>query len=183
MIITIRRRCCEGIMKKNKSLKTKKNNKSKFSTVQDDRIVRIYLILFCLGFAGVFLVYYFIKHDLPASEFVVVMTTFDEYTFFVYLMIVLLIWEIFLLKRYKKKCSRIMQNGTSCIGNVLEAVRVPTSLKGHGVATNWWQYKIKLPDGTTVTTEQYSHNFMRELNWRRCTVYELDGEYYFTDFK
>ncbi|MBO5318768.1 MAG: hypothetical protein IJY29_06815 [Ruminococcus sp.] len=60
---------------------------------------------------------------------------------------------------------------------------MPTSLKGHGVATNWWQYKIKLPDGTTVTTEQYSHNFMRELNWRRCTVYELDGEYYFTDFK
>ena len=127
--------------------------------------------------------YWLIKHDLPASEFVVVMTTFDEYTFFVYLMIVLLIWEIFLLKRYKKKCNRIMQNGTSCIGNVLEAVRVPTSLKGHDVATNWWQYKIKLPDGTTVTTEQYSHNFMIELNWRTCTVYEWNGEYYFTDFE
>ena len=49
-------------MKKNKNLKTKKNNKALFNTVEDDRIVRIYLILFCLGFAGVFLVYYFIKH-------------------------------------------------------------------------------------------------------------------------
>lgn len=170
-------------MKKNKNLKTKKNNKALFNTVEDDRIVRIYLILFCLGFAGVFLVYYFIKHDLPASEFVVVMTTFDEYTFFVYLMIVLLIWEIFLLKRYKKKCRRIMQNGTSCIGKIVDSFEVPTTLKGHGSTTYWCQYKVKLPDGKIVSTERYSHDFMGYLDWRTCTVYEWNGEYYFTDFK
>lgn len=161
----------------------KKTKNSPFNTLQDDRIGIIYLILFCLGFAGVYLVYYFIKHDLPASEFIVVMTTFDEYTFFVYLMIVLLIWEIFLLKRYKKKCNNIIQNGTSCTGKVLESVRVPTSLKGYGSRSNWWQYKIKLPDGTIVMTEKYTRYFICDLNKRICTVYEWDGEYYFTDFK
>lgn len=160
----------------------KKTDRSLFNTVQDDRIVRIYLILGCLGFAGAYLVYYFIKHDMPASDLIVVMTTDIQYAFFIYLLLALLILELFFLLRYKKKCSRIMQNGTSCTGKVLQADRVPTALKGRGAGTDWWEYKIQLPDGTTVTTERYSHNFMRELNRRTCTVYEWNGAYYFTDF-
>ncbi len=170
-------------MKKNKSLKTKKNNKSKFSTVQDDRIVWIYLILGNIALLLIYLVYWLIKHDLPASEFVAHLTTFREYSVWVYSLLLLLIIQLFLLLRYKKKCRRIMQNGTSCIGKIVDSFEVPTTLKGRGSTTYWYQYKVKLPDGKIVSTERYSHNFLRYLDWRTCTVYELDGEYYFTDFK
>lgn len=80
----------------------KKTDRSLFNTVQDDRIVRIYLILGCLGFAGAYLVYYFIKHDMPASDLIVVMTTDIQYAFFIYLLLALLILELFFLLRYKK---------------------------------------------------------------------------------
>lgn len=159
-----------------------KPNQSKLQTVNEDRIVRLYLILIVLGLLAVYLVYYHIKYDLPANTMLDVMTSFNKLSVFIYLMLTLFLIELIRWLLYRRKVRNIMLHGTSCTGTVLDTVCLTHPLNGHAAFSRPWKYSVRLPDGTTVLTEAFTFNFYYELRNRKCTVYEYRGKYYFTDF-
>ena len=160
----------------------KKSDQSRYQTVNEDRIVRIWLILIVLGLLLIYLIYYHIKYDLPANTMLGVMSYFNKLSVFIYLMLALLLLELIRWRLYKRSIRTIMLNGTSCAGTVIDAVGIPKAMRGYVTYSDHWKYKVRLPDGSIVLTEQYTNNFYYDLVSRTCTVYEYNGKYYFTDF-
>ena len=160
----------------------KKTDPSLFHTVNEDRTIRMCLILIALGLLTVYLVYYHIRNDLPPDTMIGVLTTFNKLSVFIYLMLALFFLELTRWLLYRRPIRTIMLNGTSCTGTVAEAVCIPKILRGYGTYHDYWQYKVRLPDGSTVMTEAYTHYFYYDLVYRTCTVYEYNGKYFFTDF-
>jgi len=160
----------------------KKLDPSGCQTVNEDRIVRVWLILIVLGLLLIYLIYYHIKYDLPADTMIGVMSSINKLSVFIYLMLALLVLELIRWMLYRRSIQTIMLNGTCCTGTVIDAVGVPKTLRGYTTYSDHWQYKVLLPDGQIVLTDQYTHYFYNDLVSKTCTVYEYNGKYYFTDF-
>ena len=160
-----------------------KPNQSRFNSVNEDRTVRVGLILFVLGFLLIYLVYYHIKNDLPVDTMIGVMSSFNKLSIFIYLMLALLLLELIRWMLYRRSIQKILLKGTSCTGAVIDAVGIPKAMRGYATYSDHWQYKVRLPDGSIVLTEPFTNYFYDDLVNKTCTVYEYKGKYYFTDFE
>lgn len=73
-------------------------------------------------------------------------------------------------------------------GNVIEGKIIGTNnvkvilTRGPGPIYDF-QYCVQLSDGRTVQTEVYYYDFVKKDCINKCTVYEYNNHYYFTDYQ
>ncbi len=163
----------------------KKLDKAKCQTVNEDRTVRICVILFFMVCVVAYLVWYIIKHDMPADTFITLFKSVNSVSVMFGVMLAAILLELVRWLFYRHSVRTIMTKGTSCKGTVEDVICIPQTLGGYGrkAGGDRWEYKVRMPDGSFRMTDEYTNNFFYDLSARTCTVYEYNGRYHFTDFK
>ena len=101
------------------------------------------------------------------------------------LIVFILFHIIFLIIKsivYNKRKRNIMEHGSVIEGIITDTIRIKVLSRTPGATYNY-KYQVQLSDGRTVNTEVYYTDFVKNDNISRCTVYEYDNSYYFTNFR
>ncbi len=101
------------------------------------------------------------------------------------LILFILLHSIFLVVKsviYNRRKKIIVDNGNVIEGKITDTIFVKALSRSPGPTYNY-KYLVQLSDGRTVNTEVYYEDFAKKDHITKCTVYEYNNHYYFTDFK
>lgn len=156
-----------------------KKHKPALISYNDGRLSGCFVMFGFDAIAFIYGIYLCIKRDQPLSSLLEVFT-FRHGSPFIWAFTLIGLYELIMWIIYKLRCHIIVKNGAKHCGAELTDFDYISKTFSH---SNYYSYKVKLPDGRVINTEKYMLNNYYSLVQKKCTVYEYKGRFFCTDFR